>query len=102
MTTDLIKATADVVLSVVPAKLGAISETLVHQSYLDTHECPPNIILMNRYTDTVIEQDNRLTLQSYLKTPIVTFPENGKMTDIPETIFNYFKEVTFHETSNTR
>ena len=101
MTTDLIKATADVVLSVVPAKLGAISETIVHQSYLDTHNCPPNIIMMNRYTDTLIEQDNWLTLQTYLNTPIVIFPENGEMADIPASILNYFKEATCYETSDT-
>lgn len=101
MTTDLINATADVVLSVVPAKLGAISDTIVHQSFLKTQQCPSNIIVMNRYQDTSIERDNKTTLESYLKQPILTFPEHGEAEDFPGHILELFKEAMSHETSNT-
>lgn len=100
MTTDLIRETADAVLSVVPAQLGAISETIVHQAYLEQHQCPPNLIVMNRYTDTIIERDNLETLQKYLNKRILTFPEQGCAEDFPGHILKIFREAILNETSN--
>lgn len=101
MTIDLIHETADAILSVVPAKLGAISDTIVHQAYLEQHQCAPNLILMNRYSDTLVERDNVETLQTYLNKTIITFPEHGRSEDIPSHILKLFKEVISNESPNT-
>ena len=86
MTEDLIKDTADKVLSIVPSKLGAISDTIMHQYYLEQHHLPENIIVMNRYEEDVISQDNHSTLEHYLNRDIYTLKENATSTDISKAL----------------
>ncbi|MGV3143326.1 dethiobiotin synthase [Staphylococcus simulans] len=86
MTEDLIKDTADQVLSIVPSKLGAISDIIMHQYYLEQHQLSDNILVMNRFAEDMISQDNHTTLEHYLNRDIYTLKENATATDIPKTL----------------
>ncbi|MCD8871486.1 dethiobiotin synthase [Staphylococcus gallinarum] len=72
MTSDLIRDTADFIVSVVPSKLGAISDVIVHQSYLEQCSLPTNVIIMNHFSNTAIEQDNKHTLEKLLSKAVFT------------------------------
>lgn len=86
MTEDLIKDTADKVLSVVPSKLGAISDIIMHQYYLEQHQLPENILIMNRFEPDMIAQDNHTTLEHYLNRDIYTLKDNATVSDVPEAL----------------
>jgi dethiobiotin synthase (EC 6.3.3.3) len=72
MTTDLIKDTSDFIVSVLPSKLGAINDAIVHQKYIDHQELPPNVLIMNNYTDSAIEQDNLHTIEKLIHKSVYT------------------------------
>lgn len=76
MTTDLIHDTADFIVSVVPSKLGAISDIIVHQAYLEQCGLPDNVIIMNQFGNTAIEQDNKHTIEKFLYKDVFTCESN--------------------------
>lgn len=76
MTTDLINDTADFIVSVAPSKLGAISDIIVHQSYLEQCVLPNNVIIMNKFSHTAIELDNKQTIEKMLATTVYTCETN--------------------------
>ena len=88
MTEDLIKDTADKVLSVVPSKLGAISDIIMHQYYLSQHHLPGNILVMNRFDDSMIAQDNHETLERYLNRSIYTLTEGANVSEVPDELLH--------------
>ena len=100
MTADLIKDTgADHIISVVPSKLGAIGDIVVHQHYLESQNLPSNTLIMNRHSNTDVEQDNLLTVKDLLHKNVETFPENGAASEIPKSILDHLKGVKNDESS---
>ena len=100
MTADLIKDTgADHIISVVPSKLGAIGDIVVHQRFLESQNLPSNTLIMNRYSNTDVEQDNLLTVKDLLHQNVETFPENGAASEIPKSILDHLKGVKNDESS---
>lgn len=85
MTTDLIKDTSDFIVSVLPSKLGAINDAIVHQKYIDHHELPPNVLIMNNYTDSAIEQDNLHTIEKLTHKPVYTLDHQATQESFSET-----------------
>ncbi|ARJ50799.1 dethiobiotin synthase [Staphylococcus lutrae] len=92
MTADLIRDTADGVITVLPSKLGAISDALVHHHYVSTMQLPQTIFLMNRYTHTAIERDNHRTIEKYTGRRVEIFPEAGTSADFSTTLLKQMKE----------
>lgn len=88
MTEDLIRDTADFIVSVIPSKLGAISDTIMHDYYLEKHDLPKHRYIMNRFDDSMIAQDNYQTLKDYLRTEIEIIKENARVEDISETFLH--------------
>ncbi|MCD8916286.1 dethiobiotin synthase [Staphylococcus simulans] len=86
MTEDLIKDTADKVISVVPSQLGAISDIIMHQYYLTAYHLPENILIMNRFSTSMIAQDNYETLTQYLARPIYTLSEGAEVREVSEAL----------------
>lgn len=84
LTKDLINDTSDLIVSVLPSKLGAINDAVVHQNYIDEIMLPPNILLMNRYTHSSIEQDNRHTIEKVMHKPVYTFSNQATYKDFQE------------------
>ena len=68
----------------ISAKLGAINDAVVHQNYIDEIMLPPNILLMNRYTHSSIEQDNRHTIEKVMHKPVYTFSNQATYKDFQE------------------
>lgn len=90
MTTDLIRETSDFIVSVLPSKLGSINDALTHQNYIDDHNLPHNLLVMNNYGDSPIERDNKETIEKIIKKKIYTFKENGNFNDFSD---EYFKQL---------
>lgn len=84
MTADLIRDISDIVISVLPSKIGAISDSIVHQFYFEGMNLPPNVLLMNQYTDSYIERDNKKTISKLTNKKIYTFKENGNYYDFSD------------------
>ncbi|CDR66839.1 dethiobiotin synthase [Staphylococcus schweitzeri] len=84
MTKDLINDCADCVISVLPSKLGAISDAIVHQNYVDQHVSPYNFLIMNRYTDNYIEKDNQITIGKLTNKTVYTFEEHATYENFSE------------------
>ncbi|EKU48232.1 dethiobiotin synthase [Staphylococcus massiliensis] len=82
MTADLIDETSDKFISVLPSKLGAINDIYMHQSFINMHHLPQNILVMNRYDGSEVEQDNLSTSQKLVNQDIFTFKTNGTDSDI--------------------
>ncbi|TPA50499.1 dethiobiotin synthase [Staphylococcus pseudintermedius] len=98
MTADFIRDVADGVISVLPSQLGAISDALVHHHYLTTMQLPKGLYVMNRCTDTPIEQDNHKTIEKITGRHVEVFPEAGTDRDFSETLFDQIKGVITYET----
>lgn len=81
MTTDLIQDTADKVMSVLPSKLGAIGDAVVHHAYLTLMNLPPHYLLMNQFIDNAFEQDNKATVEKLINETLFTFKHNGTPQD---------------------
>ncbi len=64
MTKDLINDCADCVISVLPSKLGAISDAVVHQDYVNKNVSASNFLIMNRYTDSYLKKTIKLRLEN--------------------------------------
>jgi len=84
MTKDLINDCADSVISVLPSKLGAISDAIVHQDYMDRHVSPNNFLIMNRYTGSYIEKDNQITIGKLTNKTVYTLNEHARYEDFSE------------------
>lgn len=97
MTTDLIKDTADKVISVLPSQLGAISDAIVHHHYLKDMNLPPHILLMNQFTNTALEQDNHTTIEKFTNEPVFTFKKEGKPEDFSNTFIQQILGGQNHE-----
>lgn len=93
MTSDLIKDTADEMISVVPSRLGAISDILVHQHYVDSLHLPNNTLIMNRFTHSAVEQDNRDIVEKLTGKTVEIFPENGTEHDFSNSFLPQLKGV---------
>ncbi|HDA8148728.1 TPA: dethiobiotin synthase, partial [Staphylococcus aureus] len=84
MTKDLINDCADCVISVLPSKLGAISDAIVHQDYVNHYVSASNFLIMNRYTDSYIEKDNQITIGKLTKKTVYTFEEHATYENFSE------------------
>jgi len=97
MTADLIRDTADMVLSVLPSQLGAISDAIVHQHFLTHMHLPFNILIMNQYTDSSVEQDNKHTIEKLTQKDVYTFSKNANYNDFSKTFITTLKGAINHE-----
>ncbi|MCU5746307.1 dethiobiotin synthase [Staphylococcus sp. SQ8-PEA] len=98
MTTDLISdLNPEHIISVVPSKLGAIGDTVVHQQYLNFNELTHNILIMNDYTGTDVEEDNKQTIEKLLHKQVLTFPHNGQYTDFDVQLLKLLEEDVVDE-----
>lgn len=84
MTKDLIKETSELIITVLPSKLGAISDAIVHQHYLNNEGLPSNLLLMNKYTGSYIEKNNKETIKKATNKVVYTFKNNGSPKDFSE------------------
>lgn len=89
MTKDLIKETSELIISVLPSKLGAISDAIVHQSYIDKEDLPPNLLIMNNYINDFIENDNKKTIEKETEKVVYTFQKDGIHSDFSEEFIQY-------------
>ena len=81
MTKDLIKDISGCIITILPSKLGSISETVVNQNYLDNANLSSNLLIMNNYTGSYIEKDNKNTIEKITKKVVYTFKKNATYND---------------------
>lgn len=84
MTKDLIKETSELIITVLPSKLGSISDAIVHQHYLSSVNLPSNLLIMNNYTGSYIEKDNKETIEKVTKKVVYTFKNKATHSDFSE------------------
>ncbi len=98
MTTDLIRETADFVLTILPAQLGAISDAVVHHYFIQSMALPPTLFMLNRYQHRPLEQDNFETIEKLTGQSLEVFPENGTALDFSESFLSKIKGAINDET----